>query len=67
MAWHLLGWSGHNASNTRRGKWAQLAKILTGDMSVDLFDHLREFRRRPGPRIEKVGSAHSIIYLARRR
>jgi hypothetical protein len=63
-AYDLLDWWGHKA--VRGGKWAQLAKILTGDMTVDLFDHLRKFRRRPGPRVAKVRGAHSILYHRRR-
>jgi hypothetical protein len=45
-AYHLLAWWGHKISITRSGKWAQLAKILTGDRTIDLFEHLREFSRR---------------------
>jgi hypothetical protein len=37
----LLDWWGQRAGVTRRGKWAQLANILTGDMTIDLFDHTR--------------------------
>ena len=48
----LLSRWGHRAGVTRGGKWVQLAQILTGDMTVDLFDHLREFRRDPSPSIE---------------
>ena len=48
------------------GEWEKLAKILTGDLTIDLFDHLREFKRRPGPRIEKLRGAHSIVYRTRR-
>jgi hypothetical protein len=36
-------------------------------MTVDLFDHLRKFRRRPGPHIAKVRGARSILYHTRRR
>ena len=66
-AYDLLDWWGHKAVVTRGGKWAQLAKILTGDLTVDMFDHLREFRRRPSPSIEKVRGADSILYRTRRR
>jgi hypothetical protein len=66
-AYHLLEWWGHKAAVTRGGKWAQLAKILIGDQTVDLFDHLREFKRLPHPSIEKVRGADSIAYLTRRR
>lgn len=67
VAYNLLGWWGHKAVVTRGGKWAQLAKVLTGDLTVDLFDHLREFKRRPHPSIEKVPGADFIVYRARRR
>ena len=63
----LLNWWGHRTVVTRAGKWARLAKILTGDMTVDLFDHLREFRRRPSRSIEKVRGARAILYRTRRR
>ncbi len=66
-AYDLLKWWGHKATVTRGGKWAQLAKILTGDMTVDLFDHLREFKRSPGPSVEKLRGARSILYRTRRR
>jgi hypothetical protein len=66
-AYDLLEWWGHKAVVTRGGKWAQLAKILTGDRTLDLFDHLREFKHSPGPSIEKVRGAHSIVYRTRRR
>ena len=66
-AYDLLHWWGHKAAVTRGGKWAQLAKILADDRTVDLFDHLREFKRSPGPTVEKVRGAHSILYRTRRR
>jgi hypothetical protein len=66
VANYLLEWWGHKGSVTRGGKWEKLAKILTGDLTIDLFDHLREFKRRPGPRIEKLRGAHSIVYRTRR-
>ncbi len=67
VAKNLLDWWGHKAGVTRDGKWEKLAKILTGELTVDLFDHLREFKRRPGPSIEKVRGTHSIVYRTRRR
>ena len=67
VANHLLNWWGHRASVTRGGKWEKLAKILTGDRAIDLFDHLRGFKRRPGPRIEKLRGARAIVYRASRR
>jgi hypothetical protein len=66
-AYDLLGWWGHKAAVTRNGKWAQLAKILAGDQAVDVFDHLRAFKRKPGPIVEKVRGARSILYRSRRR
>ena len=60
-------WWGHKAAVTRGGKWEQLAKILTGDLTVDLFDHLREFKRSPSPTVEKLRGANSIVYRTRRR
>jgi hypothetical protein len=66
-AYDLLEWWGHKAAVTRGGKWAQLAKILAGERAVDLFDHLRAFKSRPGPRVEKVRGARSIVYHTRRR
>ena len=66
-AYDLLNWWRHRAVVTRGGKWTQLAKILTGDTTVDLFDHLREFKRRPNRSIEKVRGAHAILYRTRRR
>jgi hypothetical protein len=65
-AYHLLAWWGHKIGVTRSGKWARLAKILTGGQTIDLFEHLREFNRRRRPRIEKLRYADSIIYLTRR-
>ncbi len=66
-AYDLLQWWGHKAAVTRGGKWAQLAKILAGDQTVDLFDHLREFKRSPSPTVEKVRGALSTLYRTRRR
>jgi hypothetical protein len=66
-AYDVLNWWGQRAVITRSGKWAKLAAILAGDMSVDLFDHMREFRRRPSRSIEKVRGAHAILYQTRRR
>ena len=60
MAYNLLSWHGYRATTTRGRKWAQLAGILTGDQKVDLFDHLRAFKRRPVPTVEKLrGRAQS--------
>ena len=66
-AYDLLEWWSHKAAVTRGGKWAQLATILAGGRTVDLFDHLREFKRRPSRSIEKVRGPDWIVYRRRRR
>jgi hypothetical protein len=66
-AYDLLRWWGHKAAATRGGKWEQLAKILVGDRTVDLFDHLRQFKRKPEPPIEKVRGPTGILYHRFRR
>jgi hypothetical protein len=66
-AYDLLEWWGHNAAATRGGKWAQLAQILSGDRAINMFDHLREFKRSPGPTVEKVRGSHSIVRRTRGR
>jgi hypothetical protein len=43
-----------------------MAGILTGDQNVDLFDHLRAFKRRPVPTVEKLRGARAILYWTRR-
>ena len=63
----LLEWRDQKVTVTRGGKWARLAQILAGDPPVGLFDHLREFKRSPGPTVKKVRGAHSIAYLTDRR
>lgn len=63
----LLSWWGHKAVVTRGGKWEKLSKIVAGDVTVDLFDHLREFKRQPGPSVEKVRGPDWIVYRRRRR
>jgi hypothetical protein len=65
-AYDLLEWWGHKAVATRGGKWAQLAKILAGDRAVDLFYHLREFKRSPAQTVEKVRGERGILYRTRR-
>jgi hypothetical protein len=62
----LLHWWLHKVAASRRGKWDKLAKILAGG-SADLFDHLRKFKRSPGPSLEKVWRARSILYRTRTR
>jgi hypothetical protein len=66
-AYDLLGWWGHKPTVTRGGKWEQVAKVLAGNLAVDLFDHLREFKHSPGPTVEKMRGARSILYRTRRR
>ena len=66
-AYDLLGWWGHKATVTRGGKWAQVANILAGDKATDLLDHLREFKRNPGPSVEKVRGPGGIVYRKHRR
>jgi hypothetical protein len=63
----LLGWWNHEATATRGGKWDKLAKILAGDLTVDLFEHLREFKRSPGRTIEKIRYKDGILYRSRGR
>jgi hypothetical protein len=53
-AYDLLTWRGHNATVTRGGTWEELAQILAGDLTVDLFEHLRKFKQSPGTIVEKV-------------
>ena len=66
-AYDLLRWSDHKVAATRGGKWELLAKILVADRTVDLFDHLRAFKRSPSPSVEKVRGPRSILYRTRRR
>jgi hypothetical protein len=44
-AYDLLTSRGHPAPTTRGGRWEQLANILAGNRTVDLFDHLRRFKQ----------------------
>ena len=67
VAHDLLGWWNHEATVTRGGKWDKLAKILAGDQIADLFDHLRAFKRTPGPTIEKIRFKDGILYRSPRR
>ena len=53
-AYDLLTWRGHNPTVTREGTWEELAQILAGDRTVDLFEHLRKFKQNPGTIVEKV-------------
>jgi hypothetical protein len=61
----LLVWWNHEPTVTRRGKWEQLAKVLAGDLNVDFFEHLREFKRKPGPTIKKFRCQDRIFYRGR--
>jgi hypothetical protein len=63
----LLGWWNHEAMVTRGGKWDKLAKILAGDLTADLYDHLRGLKRSPGPTIEKIRHKDGILYRSRGR
>jgi hypothetical protein len=63
----LLDWWSYRTTVTRGGKWERLARILTGDLTIDLFDHLRNYKRRPDPSVEKGRGARSIVYRTSRR
>jgi hypothetical protein len=63
----LLRWWNQEATVTRGGKWDKLAKILAGDLTMDVFEHLREFKRSPGPTIEKIRYKNGILYRSRGR
>jgi len=67
VACDLLAWWGRKVAATRGGNAERLSKILAGDLTVDLFDHLRESKRRLGPTVEKVRGANFIVYRTRRR
>ena len=67
-AYDLLKWRGHDATAARRGKWEKLSKILAGDLSVHVFDHLRKIKQDPGLTVEKVRLGNNrILYHSRRR
>jgi hypothetical protein len=67
-AYDLLTWNGQHTTVTRGGRWEKLAKILAGNLSVDLFEHLRKFKQSPGMIIEKVRlESPGILYRSRRR
>jgi hypothetical protein len=65
-AYELLVWSNHEPTVTRGGKWERLARLLAGDLNIDLFEHLREFKGKPGPITEKVRCKDAIGYQFRR-
>jgi hypothetical protein len=69
VAWahDLLDWWGHEASVTRRGKWAQLATILLGGRDLYLIDHMSSFNRSGGPGVLKLRGPHSVAYISPRR
>jgi hypothetical protein len=62
VAYNLLSWGGHEAVVTRGGKWDNLARILAGNLTLDLFDHLRAFKRRPGPAVARVKYKNGTLY-----
>ena len=62
----MLKWWDHKATAARHGKWAQLAGILAGDESVDLFDLMRAHKRELPPAVEKLRGEHSVLYRLRR-
>ena len=43
-----------------------LVKILLGDPGLDVFDHLRNYKRNPGPRLQKLQGPNGIAYFMRR-
>jgi hypothetical protein len=61
VAHDLLVFWHHRPTVTRHGKWEQLAKVLSGDLSVDLFDHLRNFKRNSRSSAKKTEFANGII------
>jgi hypothetical protein len=66
-AYTLLTWRQQKTAITRGGKWEKLAKILAGNQNVDLFDHLRKFRKSPSLKIEKFRlDSGTILYLGGR-
>jgi hypothetical protein len=58
----LLRWWGRTATTTRRGEWAQLAGILAGDQTVDLYDLMRAYKHSNMPPVEKLRGEHSVLY-----
>jgi hypothetical protein len=60
-AYDLLAWRGRNASLTRGGTWEELAQILAGDLTVDLFELLRKFKQSRGKIVEKVRVDSEVI------
>ena len=65
-AHELLEWWGHQPRITRGGPWAELTKILLGDLVLDVFDHLRTYKRNPGPRMQKIRTRKGVAYFMRR-
>ena len=66
-AYDLLAWRGHNATVTRGGAWEELARILAGDLNIDLFEHLRKFKQSPRTIVEKVRvDSEDILYRSAR-
>jgi hypothetical protein len=65
-AHELLEWWDHQPRITRGGSWAELTKILLGDLGLDVFDHLRSYKRNPGPRMQKIRTRTGVAYFMRR-
>jgi hypothetical protein len=65
-AHELLEWWGHQPRITRGGHWAELTKILLGDLVHDVFDHLRSYKRNPGPRMHKIRGRNGVVHFMRR-
>jgi hypothetical protein len=66
-AYDLLAWRGHNGTLTRGGKWEELAQILAGDLTVDLFELLRKFKQNRRTIVEKVRlDSEDILYRSAR-
>jgi hypothetical protein len=62
-AYDLLAWRGRNATLSRGGPWEELAQILAGDLSVDLFEHMRKFKQSRPQIVEKVRvDSKAILY-----
>jgi hypothetical protein len=63
----LLKWWAREPTATRGGEWARLAGILADNQKVDLLDHMRAYKRRRAPTVEKLLGKHSVRYRTVRR
>ena len=63
----LLKWWGRRAHRDARREWARLAGILADNQKVDLLDHMRAYKRRRAPTVEKLLGKHSVLYRTVRR